>query len=102
MIYEFRLGMGVDSVKLCCKFCYNDLNVFKNLRTSILWIKVSYSHLQQLMYKGDQFQLNVNLSISKSTIWKKYFKLYRLDPKSASNQWIFFSFLYNYLSVNDR
>lgn len=90
MIYEFRLGMGVDRVKLCCKFCYNDLNVFKNLRTSISWIKVSYSHLQQLMYKGDQFQLNVNLSISKSTIWKKYFKLYRLDPKSASNQWIFF------------
>lgn len=73
MINEFRLGMEVDSVKLCCKFCYNDLNVFKNLRTSILWIKVSYSHLQQLMYKGDQFQLNVNLSISKSTIWNKYF-----------------------------
>lgn len=45
MIYEFRLGMGVDSVKLCCKFCYNDLNVFKNLRIFILWIKVFYFYL---------------------------------------------------------
>lgn len=45
MIYEFRLGMGVDSFKLCCKFCYKDLNVFKNLRIFILWIKVFYFYL---------------------------------------------------------
>lgn len=65
MINEFRLGMGVDSVKLCCKFCCNDLNVFKNLRTSILWIKVSYSHLQQLMYKVINFNLTLILVLVK-------------------------------------